>query len=217
MERTVQNVPEPWGTQMQAANTPLAIPPILSPYAPTPPIVAPLSAAPLPPPPPAHMSTAPAPPAAITVARQIYRKSGGRCRYISPQGKPCTRKVKDKRGLKDCARHWLASHMQKELADIEAGELSMKKATILTTRSKQKAAERYRVYCPYDKCNTPEKFYIREDALVRHMGRCAAAPGIQDDAKGWAKANMALNTDRPTVSPQWTNMWEAAIWRIYNA
>jgi len=112
--------------------------------------------------------------------------------------------------------------VQKELEDIEAGILTMEAATIITSPAKQIAAERYKLYCPYSNgCKTPEKFFIRQDALVRHMKSCAADQGIKDNtnasANAWAKANMTLTRDRPTACPEWENFWEAAIWRIYHA
>jgi len=222
MERRVRYISEPWEAQTQAmldpAIPPLAVPPTFLPSAPAPPIPAPLCPASLLHPPPAHVKLAPVPPVAVKVARQIYRMPDGRCTYISPQGKPCSLEMKDTQEAKDWARHWLASHMQKELEDIEAGTLTMKQATILTTHAKRKAAERYRVYCPYrNRCMTRKKWFIRKDALQRHMKRCATAQGIDYDKKAWGKVRMALNADRRIASPHWTNIWEAAIWRIYHA
>ena len=154
----------------------------------------------------------------ITTAVQIFRTAEGTCSYISPGGKVSGKKINPKR---DGARHWLVTHIQKELEDIADGKLSLEQASIVKTPARLKAAKRYRVFCPYGiDCIFPGKFQIRPDLVVHHIVRCAPTQGFvlsRENAKAWAKNNMALNTDRPQVCRKWKNCWESAIWKIYYA
>ena len=202
MESSLRDIYEEAMEEMQAIMTPA---PNSQPPAPP----SPASPSPAPPPPPP-----PTPPPVFTIARDIYQTSG-RCNYVSPQGDRCPNKMMTKR---DSARHWLAVHMRSELEGIEAGEMTMAQASIITTHAQQRAANRYKVYCPLSEgCNIPNRFFIRKDRLMRHIAVCARDQGLVFDGGAWASANMVLQTDMPTVAPEWENKWEAAIWRIFHA
>ena len=100
----------------------------------------------------------------------------GMCNYVSPEGKACGEpRVKKDR---DQARHWITCHMNKELTCIEAGELEMSNARIITTEAKKAVAALYQSSCPVTRCESTVLF-TRKDALVRHMLICAKRHKIQ--------------------------------------
>ena len=166
MESSLKDIDQEATEEMQA---------IMAPDPETPPSAPP---SPAPPPPPR-----PTPPPVSTIARQIYQTANGRCNYMSPQGDRCPNKMTTKR---DSARHWQADHMRRELEGIEAGAMTMAQASIITTHAQQRAANRYKVYCPLSEgCNIPNRFFSRKDRLMRHVAACARDQGLILDGGAW--------------------------------
>ena len=152
------------------------------------------------------------PPVLITTAVHIFSTAEGTCSYIFPGGSACGLPFKTK---KDGARHWLATHVLKELKDVDEGTLTFAEAFIIKTSAHLNAANRYRTFCPYN-CR---KSQVRPDLMVRHMVGCATRQRLghsPDEVNAWVDKHMVL-TRRASACERWKNSLEKAIWEIYQA
>jgi len=150
----------------------------------------------------------------VTIASDIHLTEDGMYRYIAEDGSACGQHFAIKIAG---ARHWMTTHVMPELKRIDLGRLQMVQAPTLTTEAKVEAARSYRVFYPILGCPATQqhKFFIRKDNLVRHMTGCVDPHMTKAAARVWEEENMELWNQSRQV--EYSNCWEAAIWRIHHA
>ena len=136
--------------------------------------------------------------------RSLIMPQDGRCKYISPGGKPCQSQIKDKRSQ---ARHWLNCHVMKEVRAIRSKKLDMSQASVVNTTARYEVAMEYATFCPLCPETESKWFFVRPDSLIRHLRQCGYT---NDMATEWTQEHMVLYKDDQ-------GQCFAAIKRIYEA